>query len=92
MLRAANSRASLDARLVSENLIYLEDSSPSARVRANDWLAARGRAPAGFDPLGPPRQRREALERALDAAAAGQPQTPQPAPPTTQLSASSAAN
>jgi hypothetical protein len=70
MLRAANSRASLDARLVSENLIYLEDSSPSARVRANDWLAARGRAPAGYDPLGPPRARREALERALDAAAA----------------------
>lgn len=89
MLRAANSRASLDARLVSENLIYLEDSSPSARVRANDWLAARGKSPAGYDPLGAPRQRREALERALEAAAAGQPQTP---PPATQPSASSASN
>jgi hypothetical protein len=69
MLRAANSRAALDARLVSENLIYLEDSAPSARVRASDWLLARGRAPAGYEPLGPPRERREALERALESAA-----------------------
>jgi hypothetical protein len=82
MLRAANSRASLDARLVSENLIYLEDSSPSARVRANDWLAARNRAPAGYDPLGPTRERRDALERALEAAAAGQALATQPAPTT----------
>jgi hypothetical protein len=49
----------------------LEDSSPASRVRAFDWLTARGRAPAGYDPLGTPRQRRAALEHGLSTAAAG---------------------
>jgi hypothetical protein len=35
-----------------------------------EWLGGRGRAPADYDPLGDPRARREALERALQAAAA----------------------
>ncbi|QOV91473.1 hypothetical protein [Humisphaera borealis] len=69
--RNLGSRQDLDNRLLAENLIYLEDSSPSARVRAFDWLRARGRAPAGFDPLGTPKERRIALEKGMAAAAAG---------------------
>ena len=64
--RAAAGRADFDNRLVAENLIYLEDSSPSARVRAFDWLRGRGKAPAGYDPLGEPRDRRAALDRAAN--------------------------
>ena len=69
VLKGAGSAADLRTRLLAENFIQLEDSSPAARVRACDWLAARGIAPAGYDPLGPPKARREALERALTAAA-----------------------
>ena len=69
--RHLTSRQDLDNRLLAENLIYLEDSSPSARVRAFDWLKARGRAPVGFDPLGTPKERRLALEKGMAAAAAG---------------------
>lgn len=65
MLKTAANRADLQTRLMAENFIQLEDSSPAARVRACDWLASRGAAPAGFDPLGPPRQRRDAIEKAL---------------------------
>ena len=56
--------ASLERRFVAENLAALEDSSASSRVRAFDWLAARGRAPAGYDPLAPSEARRSALEGA----------------------------
>lgn len=60
--------ASFARRLVEENLGFLEDSLPQARARALEWLAARGLAPAGYDPLAPPRERRAALEKAaLDA-------------------------
>jgi hypothetical protein len=55
----------LGTRLIAENLIYLEDNSAASRIRAYDWLAAKGHAPAGYDPLGPSRQRRDALEKAL---------------------------
>jgi hypothetical protein len=65
--RSMNSRPQFQQRLVDENLIYLEDSSPSSRVRAFDWLMARGKAPAGYDPLGPSRERRLAIERAQTA-------------------------
>lgn len=60
-------------RLIAENLIYLEDSSPSARVRAYDWLNRQGLAPEGYDPLGSPRERRRALERAAERRQALQP-------------------
>lgn len=60
-LRGATGSDELQTRLVAENVIFLEDSSPASRVRAFDWLAARGHAPAGFDPLGPARDRRAAL-------------------------------
>lgn len=70
LIKNVTARSELMTRITVENMIYLEDSSPAARVRAYDWLAARGKAPPGFDPLGPPQQRREALERALTPATA----------------------
>ncbi len=57
-------RAELQRRLISENRQYLEDGSPAARIGAYDWLAAHGQAPAGYDPLGSPRARSQALEKA----------------------------
>jgi hypothetical protein len=73
-LKTCANRQEFALRLIAENYIYLEDSSPASRVRAYDWLVARDRAPAGYDPLGPPRERRAALEKALGAAAAAKPQ------------------
>jgi hypothetical protein len=69
-LKGARSRAEFDARVQAENFVALEDNSPAVRVRAYDWLNARGRAPAGYDPLGPPRQRHVALEKVWEAMAA----------------------
>lgn len=74
-LRTSTTRREFDLRLIAENYIYLEDSSPASRVRAFDWLYARGRAPAGFDPLGPAKERRAALEQALNPAPATLPTT-----------------
>jgi len=51
----------LRLRLLQENRIFLEDSRPSARVRAYDWLAFQGLAPAGYDPLASRDERRAAL-------------------------------
>jgi hypothetical protein len=65
VVKNLQSRADLETRLIAENLIYLEDNSPSARVRAYDFLNAKGKAPEGFDPLGTPRERRAALEKAM---------------------------
>jgi hypothetical protein len=61
----AKGRQDLENRLTAENLVFLTDASPASRVRAFDWLKARGLAPTGFDPLGPGKQRREALDKAL---------------------------
>jgi hypothetical protein len=63
VLRGLSTRAELDNRLLAQNLIFLEDSSPASRVRAFDWLNSRHHAPAGYDPLGPVKARREAIER-----------------------------
>ena len=64
----------LRERLVRENRIFLEDAVPATRVRAYDWLAARGLAPEGFDPLASAEERRAALARLEQAeeAAAGE--------------------
>ena len=67
VMRGASSGHDLQQRLIGENFIYLQDSSPSARVRAFEWLKARNVAPKGFDPLASPRQRRLALDQALAA-------------------------
>jgi hypothetical protein len=72
LLARANSKRDLDALLIDENFAMLGTSDPAARVRAYDWLAARGKAPPGFDPLADRDRRRDALQAhqdALDAAA-----------------------
>ncbi|MCY2959103.1 MAG: hypothetical protein NTY35_02975 [Planctomycetota bacterium] len=57
----------LTQRLVAENRILLEDASPSSRLRAYDWLAARGLAPTGYDPFGSLADRRAALRKLAEA-------------------------
>lgn len=59
----ATSLEDLDARLAAENHIYLEDSNRSARLRAFEWLKARGQEPHGYDPLTRSSQRQAALQR-----------------------------
>ncbi len=61
---AARNLEDFRARVSAENRILLEDNHPAARVRAYDWLAARGEAPVGYDPLGDEPSREAALERA----------------------------
>jgi hypothetical protein len=63
LARRATDAADLAQRLAFENRILLEHSSPSSRLRAYDWLAARGLAPEGFDPRAPAAERRAVLER-----------------------------
>lgn len=64
----ATSSDDLYNRIIAEHLILLEESSPGLRVRAYDWLRAAGHAPAGYDPLASPQERRAALERAREPA------------------------
>ena len=54
-------------RLEQENRSALEDHLPAARVRAFDWLASRGLAPPGYDPLGSRAERQAALAAAEEA-------------------------
>lgn len=49
-------------RLVTENIIYLDDMSPAARMRAFEWLKTKEQAPADFDPLASLSERRAALK------------------------------
>jgi hypothetical protein len=81
ILNRVGGRDEFNNRVLAENLIFLEDTSPASRVRAFDWLTARGHAPAGFDPLGTPRQRRQALDAGMNAAATTAPTTA-PSTPT----------
>jgi hypothetical protein len=60
-VESSSDLADFEARLERENRQFLEDSDPAARVRAHDWLAARGVACPGYDPLGSREQRRSAL-------------------------------
>jgi hypothetical protein len=59
----AEGLAALHGLFVDENLVYLEDPSPASRVRAFDWLARRGLAPDGFEPLAPVAERWAAMKR-----------------------------
>ena len=61
-LAASADTEAFQARLVAENLIFLEDSKPGARARAFAWLKRRGLEPNDFDPLATRSLRREALE------------------------------
>lgn len=49
------------ARLAAENRALLEEGWPALRLRAAEWLAARGKLPEGYDPLGPAAARAAAL-------------------------------
>ncbi|HEX5010000.1 MAG TPA: hypothetical protein VFY71_06335 [Planctomycetota bacterium] len=73
IVATCSSTATLRERIVQENLQYLEDSTAAARLRAFDWLDARGLAPAGFDPLAPLAARRAALAAAAAQAEAAAP-------------------
>ncbi len=68
-IAAARGVPDLERRFAEENRIFLEDSSPAARVRAYDWLELRGEAPAGYDPLADRDARRAALRALEDAEA-----------------------
>jgi len=65
MVSHATSIEDLRQRLLLENFIYLEDISPAARARAFEWLAARGRAPEGYDPIASPKERRGVLDQVV---------------------------
>lgn len=55
--------------LAEENLLALADRDPVGRVRACDWLGARGRTVPGYDPLAVPAARATALRAQADAEA-----------------------
>lgn len=63
MVAEATNMADLEQRLLFENVLYLEDMSPSARTRAFEWLQVRSRAPVGYDPLASVQERRRAINR-----------------------------
>lgn len=73
ILRKAVSLSDLERRIIEENLVFLEDSAAASRLRAHDWLRARGRDVADFDPLADRAARRAALEAARAASAQEQP-------------------
>jgi hypothetical protein len=66
LARGSATAADFDQRVKAEHLVFLDDASPAARVRAFDWLTARAAAPAGYNPLGPERERRAAVEAYLE--------------------------
>ncbi|RKY20477.1 MAG: hypothetical protein DRQ55_07530 [Planctomycetota bacterium] len=68
LLDAADGLSDLRARLLAENLLYLDDTSPASRVRAFDWLLLRGLHPQDYNPLGSRVERRAALARHVEAA------------------------
>ncbi|MBM4061972.1 MAG: hypothetical protein FJ265_12885 [Planctomycetes bacterium] len=69
LLQTCADGVSFAAALRDGNLAALGDRRAAPRVRAHDWLAARGAAVPGFDPLLPQQARREALRRAAAARA-----------------------
>lgn len=71
IVKTVGSSTDFQTRVVGENLIALEDSSPGARVRAFDWLQRQGKAPPGFDPMGDRKSRRDAINRMLPTASNG---------------------
>lgn len=64
VLSRCRSLDDLAAGLLAENLAFLGDSDPAARVRAFAWLTAHGQAPANFAPLDERGARRAALRAA----------------------------
>ncbi len=67
--RGLASRHDYRLRIIKENLIYLEDSSPADRLTAFDWLKSRQLAPPGYNPLAANQARMTALSHAENNAA-----------------------
>jgi len=65
LAQSATGPRDFENRLLAENIVFLEDSSPASRVRAFDWLSSKGQKIAGFNPLGSVRERRAALDKAF---------------------------
>lgn len=61
LLGRAPDRGTFVQMIHDENVGFLEAPDPAARVRAFDWLRARGDAPEGYDPLADLDARRDAL-------------------------------
>jgi len=66
-LSAARDLPELEQRLVALNREFLEDGQPAPRVRAHDWLRARGLHAPDFDPLAERAERRRRLAAAREA-------------------------
>ncbi len=64
IIRGLASRHDYRLRIIKENLIYLEDSSPADRLTAYDWLKSRHLAPPGYSPLADNQARNAALDQA----------------------------
>ena len=62
----SGSSGELGDRLRRENLLFLDDRNPAARVRAFDWLEVLGAAPSNYDPLADRADRRAALAEASE--------------------------
>lgn len=63
-LSATADTATFATWLRNEHAMLLGDAHPATRLRAFEWLDARGCAPAGFDPLASKAARRAALMEA----------------------------
>ena len=59
---ASTTLDALRLRLADENRVFLEDTGAAARLRAHEWLVARGLGVEGFEPLAGRSERRAALE------------------------------
>ncbi len=64
ILHASADSASFWRAVQSENVLALADRSAARRLRATDWLVARGAAIDGYDPLAPAEARKRALRQA----------------------------
>jgi hypothetical protein len=62
----SSSGADFKKRLIAEHLILLDDLAPGTRVRAYDWLVSERSGPPGFDPLGPAKDRRAAVDKYVE--------------------------
>lgn len=62
--RNLDSRRDYRLRVIKENLIYLEDTSPADRLTAYDWLQTHHLAPPNYNPLAGNQARNTALEKA----------------------------
>lgn len=74
LVARADGAQAFERRVIEENRILLEDSSPTSRSRALRWLSERGEGPGdAYDPLAPTTERRAALREARRAGATGEP-------------------